>query len=64
MMGVLLDFIGKCNSVNLTPSEKHIDAYLNGINRIDLRNDFIKFCFYSWEKRNDQYFINRLIELC
>jgi len=64
MIGVLLDFIGKCNSVNLTPCEKHIDAYLMYVDRMDLRNDFIKFCFYSWEKRNDKYFIDRLIELC
>jgi len=63
MIGIILDFIGKCNENNITPSEKHIDAYLNVINRLDLRDNLIKFCFYNWEERNNTNFINRLIDV-
>lgn len=63
MIEIILDFIGKCNANNITPDEKHIDAYLNVINRLDLRDNLIKFCFYNWEERNNTNFINRLIDV-
>ena len=53
MDSLLYTFIYKCDKVNLLPSESHIDMYLKGCNRLDLRTNFIKFCFYNWEIRKD-----------
>ena len=64
MINLIIEFIARCNSVNITPAEREIDAYLMSVDRLDLRQHFIKFCFYNWEKRNDENFINNLIEIC
>lgn len=50
---LLLEFVGKCDRAGITPNEKHIDAFLNSIDRYDLRINFIKFCFYHWENRRN-----------
>jgi hypothetical protein len=61
MISLILEFVHRCNKANVTPSDKEIDAYLMYVDRMDLKDDFIKFCFYNWEKRNDNDFINELI---
>ena len=64
MTGVVLyDFIHKCNKANLTPSELEIDYYLMSINKINMRNDLIKFCFYHWNRRHDTKFIDNLLKI-
>ena len=60
---ILFEFIGKCNSVGMTPSEKEIDAFLISCDAVKERDNFIKFCFYNWERRNDYKFMNKFIEL-
>jgi len=54
MIGLLIEFVKRCDRANVTPYEKHIDAYLNSVDRYDLREKFIKFCFYNWENRDNK----------
>jgi len=48
---LLYEFCYKCDKDKLIPSEKEIDLFLQMVKRDDLREDFIKFCFYNWENR-------------
>jgi hypothetical protein len=61
MTAQLADFINQCNKQNITPSERHIDYFLTTVNRLDLRNSFIHFCFYNWENRIAM--LNKLMQL-
>ena len=51
MIGLLYEFCQKCDKMGITPAEKEIDLFLIMVNREDLREYFIDFCFYNWEKR-------------
>jgi hypothetical protein len=51
MIGLLYEFCVKCDKQKVTPSEKEIDLFLRMVGKEDLREDFIKFCFYCWESR-------------
>ena len=51
MIALLYDFQNQCSKAGILPSERHIDAFLMKVCRMDLREHFIKFCFYSWENR-------------
>lgn len=63
MIGYLYEFIGRCDNARVTPDEKHIDAFLNQYNRIDLRNNFIRFCFYNWEDRKNDKKMSELLNI-
>jgi len=58
---IIYDFVGKCDSVGITPSEKEIDAYLRSINKTKYREQLIKFCFYHWDYRNQTEFIDEML---
>lgn len=64
MINLLHEFCLRCDKAKVVPAEKEIDAFLMSANKLELREKFIKFCFYHWEKRNDTNFVNRLIESC
>lgn len=51
MITLLYDFSNQCSKAGIVPSERHIDAFLMKVYRTDLREEFIKFCFYSWDNR-------------
>ena len=53
MISYLTEFVYSCSSVGIVPDEKHIIAYLRKVNRIDLKDDFIRFCFYCWENKEE-----------
>ena len=59
MISLLIEFVKTCDRVNLTPSEKHIDAFLNSVGEYRYRDRFIRFCFYEWENRDNK--INELL---
>ena len=59
----LLEFIGVCNLLNLTPDDKHIKAFLNSCGSHQYLNKFIKYCFYYWEERSyDTNLINKQLQ--
>jgi hypothetical protein len=45
-------FIGRCKRLKVVPDEKHIDVYLEQCNSLEMRNIFIKYCFYYWDQNN------------
>ena len=51
MISLMYDFQNQCSKAGIVPSERHIDAFLMKVCRMDLREHFIHFCFYSWENR-------------
>jgi hypothetical protein len=51
MIGLLYEFCTKCDKAGVVPAEKEIDLFLRMVKRKDLREYFIKFCFYNWENR-------------
>jgi hypothetical protein len=60
---LLFEFIALMDSFKITPSESHIDSYLNEQkDKNKLRVYFIKFCFYYWERRKDEIFIDKLMK--
>lgn len=61
MISLMYDFQNQCSKAGITPSERHIDAFLRKVCRMDLREDFIRFCFYSWENRMEV--LERLTQL-
>lgn len=60
MMHFLYKFIRLCDSAKITPCERDIDAFLQNLDRLDLREKFIKFCFYNWEQRKNKKIMNAL----
>ena len=52
MIKLLRIFVKRCDSLELTPDERHIDSFLENLNLEHLRTHFIYFCFYNWEKRH------------
>ena len=51
MITLLYDFINQCQNLGVTPNESHIDAFLRKADGLRYREDFIRFCFYNWERR-------------
>jgi hypothetical protein len=51
MIDLLYEFCLRCDKAKVVPAEKEIDAFLMSIDKWELREEFIKFCFYNWENR-------------
>jgi hypothetical protein len=51
MISLLYDFVNQCNERDVTPDDRHVKGFLKVVNREDLAEQFIKFCFYHWEDR-------------
>ena len=62
MTALIYEFIHKCDSSKITPDESHIDWFLSNIDRMEYKDNFIKFCFYYWERRHDEKFITKILE--
>ena len=60
MITLLYDFSNQCSRMKVTPSEKHIDAFLMKVDAMQYRNHFIQFCFYHWE--NKFFVLERMLE--
>lgn len=60
MITLMYDFINQCQKLGYTPNEKHIDAFLKKADGMEYRDEFIKFCFYNWERRMEamEFLIN------
>lgn len=54
-------FINHYNKIGIAPSEREIDDFLTPSTK-HYRNTFIKFCFYYWEKRNENRIVNIAIK--
>lgn len=64
MKRFLNEFIAFCNLADITPSEDEIDTYLRKENVEDkevLRNFLIRFCFYHWEHRNNDKYLETIL---
>lgn len=61
IVSVLNGFIHRCDKLEITPNETHIEVYLTHINCIQYKSAFIKFCLYSWEERNDDEDLEELL---
>ena len=63
MENKLLEFIGVCNLMDVTPDDKHIEAFLNSCDSHQYLNKFIKYCFYYWNERSyNVSLINKQLE--
>lgn len=66
MKALLIGFIAYCDKLGITPYEKHIDIYLRSVKDLkydidEVRNYFIHFCFYHWERRNVEGFLSFIL---
>jgi hypothetical protein len=62
MTALVFEFIHKCDSLGITPEQTHIESFLSKINKMQYRDNFIRFCHFHWENRHDEYFITNILQ--
>ena len=53
MICLLYEFCARLHKANVVPNDRIIELYLMSVQRLDLKDEFIKFCFYNWENKFD-----------
>ena len=62
MTALVFEFIHKCDSLGVYPDESHITCFLTKVNKLEYKDNFIRFCFYHWGHRHDQKIVINILK--